>query len=179
MQAASNLIDLQEDDLFRARFVPCPSESTVSLIIDDLGATVTTSQVPYIDSVAWHLDGDWVSNGLYFEPEFGGFYSATVYFSGCSVTSDALWVGAVDLLEIPSANSEISIRPNPAQSSVEISSSAGPLRVFNALGQLHAMLTESERNDTGRHMWRLSVSDWPVGIYWLRAGQATGTLVVE
>jgi hypothetical protein len=177
--AASNLIDLQEDDLFRARFVPCPSESTVSLIIDDLGATVTTSQVPYIDSVAWHLDDAWVSNGLYFEPEFGGFYSATVYFSGCSVTSDALWVGAVDLLEIPSTNSEISIRPNPAQSSVEISSSAGPLRVFNALGQLHAMLTESERNDTGRHMWRLSVSDWPVGIYWLRAGQATGTLVVE
>ena len=177
--ALSNLIDLQGDDLFRARFVPCPIEAAVSIAVEGLGATVETDQVPYIDSIGWHMDGNWAGNGLYFEPEISGFYSATVYFSGCAVTSDVLWVGTVSVLETPPANSTISIHPNPARAAVEITANAGPLDIFNALGQLQLQLPKSERDLSGQYLWRLSITDWPNGIYWLRAGEATGTLIIE
>ena len=52
-----NTIPLFTDDLYQAHFIPCPDDASATVEASDTGLSVTTSNVPYADSIAWHLDG--------------------------------------------------------------------------------------------------------------------------
>ena len=76
-----NTIPLFTDDLYQAHFIPCPEDASATIEAGDAGLSVTTSNVPYADSIA-ALDGVTVGMGTGWWPEFSGNYSATVFFDG-------------------------------------------------------------------------------------------------
>ena len=109
---SSQAVDLQQDDLFRARFAPCPTDGVASIVNSGNVLSVETSGVPFIDSIAWYSNDVHVGQGLSFETPFDGFYQAVVLFDGCSVTTESIWQGANSINE----TSEVAVvlcSPNP------------------------------------------------------------------
>ena len=51
------------DDLYQAHFIPRPEDASAAVEAGDAGLLKITSNVPYADSIAWHLDGVTVGMG--------------------------------------------------------------------------------------------------------------------
>jgi hypothetical protein len=171
-----NTIPLFTDDLYQAHFIPCPEDASATVEAGDAGLSVTTSNVPYADSIAWHLDGVTVgmSNGWW--PEFSGNYSATVFFDGCSVTAEETYVEglgtmAVEALEI----SRPIIYPNPAHERAIIQVQPGAIvRAFSAHGNLVQTTTAGADG-----VATLDLRNWPEGIYIVHSGPIREKLIVQ
>ena len=175
---SSQAIDLQQDDLFRARFAPCPTDGVASIVNSGSVLSVETSGVPFVDSIAWYSNDVQVGQGLSFEAPFDGFYQAVVLFDGCSVTTESIWQGANSINE----TSEVAVvlcSPNPTNDWVLITSTYPELIVFNGLGQevYRASATNTGMNGTAN--WNVSTAKWPSGTYLVRTGPHAQSLVVR
>ncbi|MFZ8837041.1 MAG: CotH kinase family protein [Flavobacteriales bacterium] len=169
-------VELFTNDLYRARFEPCPEGAVASITENIGGLAVLTSEIPFIDSVLWSLDGVVIGSGITWWPEAMGNYTAEVIFDGCSVVTGPYYTNGTGVPALPTY--ELKIAPNPAMNSVSITPSAmGPLRVFNALGQEVFAVTE-ESVMPGLAI-ELDVKNWPGGIYYVHSGPEIQKLVIQ
>jgi len=172
----TNEVALHSNDLYRARFEPCPEDATASISEAASGLEVVTTNVPYVDSIAWHLDGTWVGNGLTWWPSVGGSYMAVLYFDGCVAQTEPLFTDGmgIELAE----NSAPLIAPNPASERIWVSMDRpGSLEVFNALGQ--SVCTRTAFAQTNGLEMQIDVSQWPEGIYFMHSGPFVQKFIVR
>ena len=172
-----NEVALHSNDLYRARFTPCPSEGVSATVVNVLGAlTVETDGVPYVDSVLWYVDGEALGFAEAWWPQTFGSYEATVFFDGCSVNTEPVEAGTVAILERTPLR--IHIAPNPADESVRIEvEDARSIEVFASNGQcVHA---EVLPEFASANAVVIETKNWPEGIYIVRSGPIREKLIIQ
>lgn len=174
---ASNVVDLQEDDLFRARFEPCPTNGTASIEANDLTLSVATTEIPFVDSIGWFWNDVWIGTGMTFEAGEAGFYGATVYFDGCSVSSESVWTGSV-FIEEWNATTDINLSPNPAQNQVTVRTHHAAIAIHDALGRL-LFQSSTPNSQSAKNQWSINTEGWPRGTYSVRTETSFELLVIE
>lgn len=178
----TNTVALYISDLFRARFTECPDDAEGSIQTGEGGGlAVSTTNVPYVDSVHWFIDQTFVQSALEFYPQESANYHAVVYFDGCTLQTESTWGESVDMNEIvwaDAATTDLLLAPNPANEQVEwsCSSRCAPIEVFNALGQV--VWTES--NPEGLiTQGIIPTAEWPEGTYIVHSGPIVKKLMIH
>ena len=171
-------VDLFQDDLFKARFTPCPTDAVASITSTGNLLSLETSDIPFIDSIAWYANDLYVGQGTTFEASSDGFYSAVVLFDGCTVTSESIWQGPTFIADI-SNEAVITCAPNPTSNWVQINSPFPHLTIYNGLGQLVHTESSETFGMTGSSNWNVSTAKWPSGTYAVQTGPHTHVLVVS
>ena len=171
-----NTVPLFTDDLYQAHFIPCPEDASATVEAGDTGLSVTTSNVPYADSIAWQLDGVTVGMGTGWWPEFSGNYSATVFFDGCSVTAGETYVEGLGTMAVEAVEaSRPTIYPNPAHERAFIQVLPGAtVHAFSAHGELIQTTTAGADG-----VATLDLRNWPEGIYIVHSGPIREKLIVQ
>lgn len=161
-------VDVSSNDTFWAHFSPCPTDATASVLNAGEWLGVETENVPYIDSVSWHLDGAYLGTTphIWFH-ESTGEYSAVVHFDGCAVASEELLV--MDVGE-PTKDLELSCHPNPVSTHVTMNCPHDEAHIHNALGELV--------HHVPRGQTVISTADWPAGTYTASSGKSRISFVV-
>lgn len=171
-------VSFVENDLFRARFVPCPTNGVATIANVGNLLSVETSNVPFIDSTAWFSNDLYVGQGDAFEVTNDGFYNAIVYFDGCSVVTESFWQGANEIDEVQNP-SILQCYPNPADHAFQITSNATDLMIINSLGQqVYQESTETNLNG-GVAIWNVSTKDWSEGTYSVHSGTQSSVLIIR
>ena len=171
-------VDLQQDDLFRARFEPCPTDGVAVLSTTGNVLSVETTGIPFIDSIAWYSNEVYLGQGDFFDVPFDGFYNAVVLFDGCSVVTESIWQGATSINNTTNT-SVIHCSPNPTSNWVQITSPYPDLIVFNAIGQAVYNATSETFGMAGSSNWNISTAKWPSGTYSVHTGPHSHLLVVS
>jgi hypothetical protein len=171
-------VDLQQEDLFRARFEPCPTDGIAVISTTGNVLTVETTGIPFVDSIAWYSNEVYLGQGNSFEVPFDGFYNAVVLFDGCSVVTESIWQGTTSIENTPNT-AVIHCSPNPTSNWVQITSSYPDLIVFNALGQAVYNAASETFGMAGSSNWNISTAKWPSGTYSVHTGPHSHLLVVS
>jgi len=171
-----NTIPLFTDDMYQAHFIPCPEDASATIEAGDAGLSVTTSNVPYADSITWHVDGVTVGLGTGWWPEFSGNYSATVFFDGCSVTAGETYVEGLGTMAVEALEARRpTVYPNPAHERAFIQVQPGAtVRAFSAHGELLQTTTAGADGVAA-----LDLRNWPEGIYIMHSGPIREKLIVQ
>ena len=174
--AKLNTVSLHSSDVYRAQFVPCPDDAAATILETSNGLEVSLENIPYADSIAWHVDGVTAGMGATWWPETTGQYAATVYFDGCTATTAESYVEGQGSLAVENRpHLTLRLRPNPAHARTAIDAWPGAqVDVFNAVGRL---VCSVRANAEGTAV--LPIRNWPEGIYVVRSGPITEKLVVQ
>ena len=92
-----NTVPLHSNDLFLARFTPCPQDASAAISLNTGVLNLTFQNIPYIDSVAWFFEGEIVGIGTTWIPELYGLYSAEIFFDGCSIISEEFEIENIEV----------------------------------------------------------------------------------
>ena len=173
-----NEVALHSSDLYRARFIPCPDDASAAITSTSNGLEITTENIPYVDSVAWYLDGAWIATDATWWPGEAGDYHAVVYFDGCTAETESTFSESLGAFDIVYANRSLNLWPNPTAASFQCEPLPGHgIEVFDARGKLvmamDAKALEARKTPT------LSTKNWPEGIYIVRSGPISNKLVVQ
>ena len=172
-------VPLFMDDLFRARFAPCPVDASAMIISTEGILSLALENIPYTDSIAWFLGESFVGSGLDWVPNIAGSYSAQIFFDGCSATAPAFEAGSVDI-DLFHASAAFKIWPNPARESFSFKMpQAKPFNVFNSLGQRIWQHSGNATETTGEVVVQVSTNKWPEGTYVVRSGPNAFKLVIQ
>ena len=172
-------VPLFTNDLFRARFVPCPEDATAMIVSNGGLLSVSLENIPYADSIAWFLEDGFVGAGSEWAPNVDGSFTAEVFFDGCSAISPSFEAGAVDV-ELLQPDNAFRLWPNPANESFTFQMpTPRPFRVFNAMGQaVWESLPSSGMNPEKTNV-QVPTNEWPEGTYVVRSGPNAFKLVVQ
>ena len=174
-----NTVPLHSNDLFLARFTPCPQDASAAISLNTGVLNLTFQNIPYIDSVAWFFEGEIVGIGTTWIPELYGLYSAEIFFDGCSIISEQFELENIDV-EILNANKAFRIWPNPARDSFVLEMpEQSSFSVYNSAGKLIWEYTVSENPNSGRYTVQLPANEWPEGSYIIRSGTNALKLVIQ
>jgi hypothetical protein len=172
-------VSLFTNDLYRARFTPCPENASVAIVSTGGLLSVDLENIPYADSIAWSMEGNFVGSGMEWAPELDGDYTAQVFFDGCSSVSPAFDANSVNV-ELLHANSAFKLWPNPASDAFTFEMpQESPFSVYNALGQC---VWQSEPDkETSSSVVRVQVptNEWPEGTYVVRSGPNAFKMVIQ
>ena len=172
-------VSLFTNDLYRARFTPCPENASVAIVSAGGLLSVDLENIPYADSIAWSMEGNFVGSGMEWAPELDGDYTAQVFFDGCSSVSPSFDANSVNV-ELLHANSAFKLWPNPASDAFTFEMpQVSPFSVYNALGQ---NVWQSEPNkETSSPVVRVQVptNEWPEGTYVVRSGPNAFKMVIQ
>ncbi len=171
----ANVISLHSNDLYRARFEPCPTDASVDLVLSGTLLQAETTGIPFIDSIEWSMNGEVLGSGMEWLPEWDGQYFASVYFDGCLVESGGFWTNGVDIADQVKEAPAATLYPNPANDHVLLTSfdRESDVKVFNAMGQWiwgGAALTARVQGTRGERIWDVDTSKWPEGTYFVHFG---------
>ena len=173
-----DVVALHSDDLYRARFEPCPEDAAASIVVTSSSLSVTTENVPFIDSIAWSLNGITVGTGANWIPATAGNYSATVLFDGCSVHTEEVYTGSMDVGHVHTTTPFMTLAPNPASTAVEVRWNGNQdLTVRDATGRLIREVRASSVQ--AQSISILDVSKWPEGMYFMHSGPFSNKLVIQ
>jgi hypothetical protein len=172
-------VPLFTNDLFRARFVPCPEDATATIVSNGGLLSVSLENIPYADSIAWFLEDGFVGAGSEWAPNVDGSFTAEVFFDGCSAISPSFEAGAVDI-ELLQPDNAFKLWPNPANESFTFQMpTPRPFRVFNAMGQAVWESLPSSGMNPDKTIVQVPTNEWPEGTYVVRSGPNAFKLVVQ
>ena len=172
-------VSIFTNDLYRARFAPCPDDAAATIVSTNGILSVSLDNIPYADSIAWKLEGNFVGSGMEWAPNSDGTYTAEVYFDGCSSISSSFEAGAVDI-EWFHANESFKLWPNPARDAFTFEMpEATPFGVFNALGQCVWESALAQGTTASPVRIQVPTNEWPEGTYVVRSGPNAFKLVIQ
>ena len=172
-------VPLFTNDLFRARFVPCPEDATAMIVSNGGLLSVSLENIPYADSIAWFLEDGFVGTGSEWAPNVDGSFTAEVFFDGCSAISPSFEAGAVDV-ELLQPDDAFRLWPNPANESFTFQMpTPRPFEVFNAMGQSVWESQPSSGMAAQKTTVQVPTNEWPEGTYVVRSGPNAFKLVVQ
>ena len=172
-------VSIFTNDLYRARFEPCPENAAVAIVSTEGLLSVDLENIPYADSIAWSMDGNFVGSGMEWAPELDGDYTAEVFFDGCSSVSPAFDANSVNV-EWLHADHAFKLWPNPAQDAFIFEMpQAKPFSVYNALGQ--CVWQDAPATEASSSVVRVQVptNEWPEGTYVVRSGPNAFKMVIQ
>ena len=159
-------VDMFTSDLFRARFVPCPDLAEATLVTQAGTYHVALTEVPFVDSISWSVNGVHQHTGLQWTPTASGSLQAHVHFDGCVVEAqDNVQVG----ISSEAQRGPLRVWPNPAQDLLHIDSPTATCWATNSQGQLHGDMTSGT----------FDVSGWAAGVYHIHNGTHTVSVLVN
>lgn len=172
-------VSLFTNDLYRARFTPCPEDALASIVSTEGILSIALENIPYADSIAWSLGGAFVGSGLEWAPNADGNYTAEVYFDGCSAITPSFDAASVNI-DWLHANEEFKLWPNPARESFTFEMpESKPLSVFNAMGQCVWQQPLATQGTAGSTSVQIATNKWPEGTYVVRSGPNAFKLVIQ
>ncbi len=173
-----NEVALHSSDLYRARFVPCPEDASAAIASTSNGLGITTDNIPYVDSVAWYLNDDWVGSDMTWWPGEAGDYHAVVYFDGCTAQTEATFSESLGVFDVVYANPSLNLWPNPASASFQCEPFPGHgVDVIDPRGRM--VLTVDAAFFASNQALPISTKNWPEGIYIVRSGPISNKLVIQ
>ena len=169
-----NVVDVYADDEFRANFLPCPLDASLVIVSNDGWLEIETTNVPHIDSIGWFMENEFLGSGESWLSSTTDGLVASVFFDGCTVSSDPSVIVSSDEHE---HQGRLTMAPNPASQFVDITpSSPMPISIWDTQGRLmHTNNSEQEATPSPCHV---DVSEWSPGVYHVKSGNHTSTLVV-
>ncbi|MBN31207.1 MAG: hypothetical protein CL845_04330 [Crocinitomicaceae bacterium] len=173
-----NEVALYTNDLYRARFLPCPEDASAAITSTPNGLEISTDNIPYVDSVAWFLNGTWISTEQTWWPNESGDYHAVVYFDGCTEQTEVTFSESLGVFDAGYTNHTLNLWPNPTSESFQCEPLPDHgIEVFDARGGLVANLN-AVSNRVGYSSF-ISTKNWPEGIYIVRSGPISEKLIVQ
>lgn len=85
------------NDLFCARFRPCPNDFRATIMNTEGTLSVCLENNISADSIAWKLGATFLDSGLEWAPSAHGQYTAEVFFDGCSSVTPSFIAGKINI----------------------------------------------------------------------------------
>ena len=174
-----NTIPLHTHDIFLAKFITCPLDASTSISYNAGILDISTTNIPYIDSVAWFFNGEFVGTGMNWIPDSKGQYSAEIYFDGCFSNSEEFDTGNIETGAYYD-NETFILWPNPASDVIElVMPTNSPFSIYNSIGQCVWEYTVSGNTSYGRIVVAIPTQDWPDGTYFVLSGPNALKFVIQ